>query len=46
MKKSLVMMLLVFASATMVQQAVAQAAAQPAGRPVDAGAEARDQESG
>jgi hypothetical protein len=30
MKKSLVMMLLVFASATMVQQAVAQAAAQPA----------------
>ncbi len=30
MKKSLVMMLLVFASATMVQQALAQAAAQPA----------------
>lgn len=30
MKKSLVMMLLVFASATLVQQAVAQAAAQPA----------------
>ena len=46
MKKSLVIMLLVFASAALVQQSVAQAAAQAAPAAGQSGAKAGDQEPG